>query len=133
MTKWCPEYLQEISQLHNYYKQLSFSAALKNSWDFPNAIYLDAVDVNGTIRTGTKNFFPNQIFFDEKNAEVDDHGETKFAYAHILLFYNLRIICGSNSTGNCQILKNYLEDKISAYPLQRWDDQVHGRLINWPV
>lgn len=70
MEKWCPKsiylflfvfFLQpfffsqdlfEISLLGNYYYQLSFEYAIQNELDFPNAIYLNAIDKNGLIRTG---------------------------------------------------------------------------------
>ena len=55
MSSWCPTRLMDVSQLSNYYAQLPIAAALSNdAWDLPNAIYLDAVDAGGTIRTGTK-------------------------------------------------------------------------------
>ena len=44
--------LFEISLLGNYYYQLSFEYAIQNELDFPNAIYLNAIDKNGLIRTG---------------------------------------------------------------------------------
>eukprot|EP00299_Pterocystis_sp_00344_P008054 c2896_g1_i1.p1 GENE.c2896_g1_i1~~c2896_g1_i1.p1 ORF type:complete len:276 (-),score=54.65 c2896_g1_i1:97-924(-) len=52
MTRWCPPTLLDVSQLTNYYKQLTIDAAFENGWDFPNAIYIDAIDVDGTIRIG---------------------------------------------------------------------------------
>lgn len=55
MTTWCPTRLIDVSQLSNYYAQLPIAAALtNNAWDLPNAIYIDAVDAGGTIRTGTR-------------------------------------------------------------------------------
>jgi hypothetical protein len=52
LTNWCPENLQAISQLAAYYNQLPFDHAIANNWDLPNAIYLDVLDTDGTIRTG---------------------------------------------------------------------------------
>ena len=28
--------------------------AIKNNWDYPNAFYVDGLDYEGTIRTGTR-------------------------------------------------------------------------------
>ena len=54
MTDWCPPTLQDIGQLANYYKQITLEEAYVNGWGFPNAIYIDGLDWDGTIRTGTQ-------------------------------------------------------------------------------
>eukprot|EP01006_Ploeotia_vitrea_P054566 TRINITY_DN67901_c1_g2_i2.p2 TRINITY_DN67901_c1_g2~~TRINITY_DN67901_c1_g2_i2.p2 ORF type:complete len:444 (-),score=34.81 TRINITY_DN67901_c1_g2_i2:1231-2562(-) len=60
MTNWCPLLLLELSQLAQFYNQrtleIGYQAIKKGnfSWAFPNAIYTGAVDVNGTVRTGTQ-------------------------------------------------------------------------------
>ena len=42
---WCPETLLEVACLENYYKQISLEEALMSpELDFPNAIYLNALD-----------------------------------------------------------------------------------------
>lgn len=87
MTQWCPETLLDISNLENYYKQITLEETIQNvlknvfptglpdsskqvgplsselkdldipvldtNWGYPNAIYINGVDVDGTIRTGT--------------------------------------------------------------------------------
>jgi len=121
MNSWCPPQLQDISQLANYYNQLPLEAAFLNQWDFPNAIYLDALDKDGTIRTGTK-LFPGM-----------EHEVTSYAYATTLLLRNLRRGCGSSQDGECGTLRMVLGGMRAQYPIQRWDDVEHGRLINWPV
>lgn len=74
MTAWCPLHLQDISQLDNYYRQLVLEKSFTLGYDFPNAIYLDAVDVNGTIRTGT-------ALFGYGITESSNHTITGYAYA----------------------------------------------------
>jgi hypothetical protein len=49
---FCPPTLLDIGQLHNYYNQLMLEKSHTNEWGFPNAIYTDAIDSHGTIRTG---------------------------------------------------------------------------------
>lgn len=54
MTNWCPSTLLDVSQLNAYYKQAVLDDAYNKNLTFPNAIYIDAVDEKGLIRTGTK-------------------------------------------------------------------------------
>jgi len=55
---WCPSTLLDVGQLGNFYAQIAIAAAYAGNpsegWDLPNAIYIDAVDVDGTLRIGTK-------------------------------------------------------------------------------
>jgi len=120
MNNWCPPDLQDISQLTNYYNQLPLEASFVNQWDLPNAIYLDALDKDGTIRTGTK-LFPGM-----------DHEVTTYAYVTTLLLRNLRKGCGTTKDGECGTLGSVLGQMRAQYPIQRWDDADHGRLTNWP-
>jgi len=123
MTDWCPPHLQDISQLTNYYNQLVLEAAFANQLDFPNAIYLDAVDQDGTIRVGTQ-LFPDSTDQDTLTA--------KYAYVSNFLLYNLRKVCGSSTSSQCVSLKTLLLANRAQYPLQIWNDPTHGRLVNWP-
>jgi hypothetical protein len=54
MTQWCPARLLDVGQLTAYYHQSTLEAAYKAGYDFPNAIYIDAVAAGGLIRTGTR-------------------------------------------------------------------------------
>jgi len=54
MSQWCPETLLDVGQLTAYYKQLTIDAAFVAGYEFPNAIYIDAVAPGGLIRTGTQ-------------------------------------------------------------------------------
>lgn len=55
----------------NYYKQLSFDYSSNMDYEFSNAIYLDAVDVDGTFRTGYKYFGPSPDKLNQ--VEEDNH------------------------------------------------------------
>jgi len=123
MTNWCPPHLLDISQLTNYYNQIAFESVWVNQWDYPNAIYIDAVDLDGTIRTGTQ-ILQNQS---------QDTQLTRYAYVSNILLYNLQKACGSDNTGQCLTLKNLLSTNRSLYPIQRWDDPSYGRLMTWPL
>eukprot|EP00656_Telonema_subtile_P033615 TRINITY_DN3735_c0_g1_i5.p1 TRINITY_DN3735_c0_g1~~TRINITY_DN3735_c0_g1_i5.p1 ORF type:complete len:448 (-),score=118.01 TRINITY_DN3735_c0_g1_i5:2-1345(-) len=55
VTAFCPEALLGFNQLANYYRQEQLHDILDPSCqhcDLPNAMYIDAVDHGGTIRTG---------------------------------------------------------------------------------
>ena len=49
---WCPPTLVDIAQLENYYSQRTLQEALDQNWGFPNAIYINGLDWDGSIRTG---------------------------------------------------------------------------------
>jgi hypothetical protein len=57
LTSWCPPTLNDIGQMAAYYKQLSLEEAYQkidtDGWVFPNAFYIDALDYDGTIRSGS--------------------------------------------------------------------------------
>jgi len=124
MTDWCPPHLLDISQLTNYYNQIVFEEVWSNQWDYPNAIYIDAVDQDGTIRTGT------QIL---EQSQPRDTLLTRYCYVSNILLNNLQKGCGSVNTGQCLTLKNLLLSNRSQYPIQRWDSPYYGRLTTWPV
>jgi hypothetical protein len=57
---WCHASVQSL--LGNFYQQTALEGAVNGlhpSRDLPGAIYIDALDVNGTIRTGTTKFGPH--------------------------------------------------------------------------
>jgi len=125
MTTWCPSHLQDISQLSNYYTQISLDAVITKNLHFPTAIYIDAVDTDGTIRTGTA-LFPND------STLSDEHDDTGFAYAASILLYNVRSACATQSYKECQSLTDTLTALRAKHPLQRWHDPTHGRWDTWP-
>jgi len=56
MTAYCSMTLQGNRLLSNYYNHNSIEVAIDKKYVLPNAMYLDAVDSNGTIRVGPENF-----------------------------------------------------------------------------
>jgi hypothetical protein len=121
-SDWCPPTLQDISQMTNYYNQLVFEAAVAHNWTMPSAIYLDAVDVAGTIRTGTGLF----------QSSPNDPSNAEYAYVDTMLLLAVQDACRTTTSPQCDSWIAKLRARRSLYPSQRWDDGVHGRLTNWP-
>ena len=89
----------------------------------PGAIYIDAVDQSGAIRTGVPT----------GGAPVDP-GTTGYAYVDTLLYFNARVGC-SRAAANasaCAPLLQALEAQRALRPLKKWDDAAHGRCDSWP-
>ena len=130
MTNWCPMHLQAMAQLENYYSQLSFENAVTNSYGIPNAIYINAVDYNGTIRTGHTLFGQHSY----PNGWVPTPGGTNgYCYVATLMLVNLRRGCKLNpQASKCTTIGATIAQLRNQNPLQRWHDPYHGRLANWP-
>jgi hypothetical protein len=148
MDAWCPMTLMDLSLLANYYNQQTLEAAhLDEHSDFPNAIYIDAIDQGGTIRTGTSLINPlpsGDVFTEATEADPrshgmlvsrdDDHSTTAYAYAASLVVANVKRFCQGSASASpaCGDLLGRLEAVRGLAPLQTWDDMAHGRLENWP-
>lgn len=107
-ASWCPDTLLDIEQLASYYDQLALEYAYQHMNDdgplrmaFPNALYLDAIDVPGTLRTGT-------TLLDGSDRRGDDDAqarEAKYAYFDTLYAYNTKRACQSfDEDHRCQAL-----------------------------
>lgn len=116
-TKWCPDTLLDIAQLSSYYNQRSLDSAR----DFPHAFYLDALDYNGTIRTGSQ-----LLNGASHGGELPVH---RYAYVDALLSYNLRKI--PDLPSNCNLCFEF-ERRRRYYPLSSWLEIPFGRYTNWP-
>lgn len=133
MTDWCPGLLVEVEQLRSYYLQIAMeavAAAEDGDLGFPGAIYLDAVDTEGTIRTGTLPLSESVGY------AGDPSGSTGYAMVDTMLLHNVRKACkqsGVVSNADCQALEKILQARRAQNPLKRWDDPEHGRLAAWPV
>lgn len=125
MDDWCPMTLQQASQLGNYYNQIALDAVITKSLHLPNAIYINAVDVGGLIRTGT-------AWFDGPHDGDDPHATTGFAYADTFVLYNVRRVCDEAPHVSCQRLLSLLQRRRAQHPLLTWSDPAHGRLVGWP-
>jgi hypothetical protein len=130
MTSWCPMHLQAMAQLENYYSQLAFENAVSHGYGIPNAIYINAVDYNGTIRTGYTLFGQHSY----PDGWVPTPGGTNgYCYVATLMLVNQRRGCKVNpSSPACAALETTIVGLRKQNPLQRWHDPYHGRLANWP-
>jgi len=125
MTGWCPTTLIDMGQLTAYYKQLTLDLAVTTEgWDFPNAIYMDSIDVGGTIRTSI-----------DPLPAAPTAATKRFGYSDSMILANLYRICPGGrkpTTAACQELIPLMEARRALFPVQRWKDEEHGRLTNWP-
>eukprot|EP00005_Dracoamoeba_jomungandri_P009552 CAMPEP_0174264720 /NCGR_PEP_ID=MMETSP0439-20130205/23612_1 /TAXON_ID=0 /ORGANISM="Stereomyxa ramosa, Strain Chinc5" /LENGTH=460 /DNA_ID=CAMNT_0015350749 /DNA_START=157 /DNA_END=1535 /DNA_ORIENTATION=+ len=79
LTDWCPRNLQDVSQLTEYYNQRTVEYAHTHNYEFPNAIYTDAIDVDGTYRTGTDRFgaLPDYEYYFQNFHKVNKYLESQ--------------------------------------------------------
>jgi hypothetical protein len=134
---WCPMTLLDEGLLTNFYNQAAMEAAVTTAgFDMPGAIYLDAMDVNGTIRTGTALFGP---MFPGYN-QTAPHASTRYAYTATMLFATANRLCVSTGPYAalhtdpvaCKSVTAALAALRAEYPLTRWEDASTGRHVNWP-
>ena len=125
MSGWCPVTLMDCSLLAAYYNQVALDAAYNRPGsDFPTAIYLDAVDLGGTIRTGTELINPLQ----DRGGALTAHNATRYAYVATLIGATVKRLCkGAPGSTDCTSLLATLEAERAKYPLTLWDDAEHGR------
>jgi hypothetical protein len=138
-NKWCPPNLLAIAQLENYYKQMTLEQVFEYKdlgWSFPNAIYINGVDEDGTIRTGT------QVMWADDSVKTNDessHATTKYSYVDTIVAFNLFLACNDDVIHDydtikgkkCQDLKKVTDARRAVHPVQRWDDNF-GRKSDWP-
>jgi len=156
IVNWCPETLLDIAQLTSYYNQISIENAYQSFLKsikspgklppraFPNAFYLDSLDNEGTIRTGTE--LLNGV---ERSAKMKEHKTSKYAYVDTVVAYNIHTACQNHHTGpipsnisifpfatdklnQCDSTIAFIEGRRTSNPLQLWDLPDFGRLTNWP-
>jgi len=124
---FCPKVLLDVSQLRNYYLQEALEDVVqKNSpekYGFPMALYVDAVDKEGTFRTDESLDY---------SSCVSRTKPKRFAYVDTLLLYNLQKICAKRPGDACASLLSSVEKRRALNPLQRWDNINYGRQVtNW--
>lgn len=136
---WCPQTLLDIAQLENFYKQITLEEAFVTpGWRFPNAIYINAVDWEGTIRTGT------QVMWGAKRSldSIPTHETAAYAYADTIILSNIQLGCGVKAGGAqpvqarvtaCADLQKRYQDRREKNPLFLWNDAQFGRLADWPA
>lgn len=115
-----------VGNLENYYKQITLEDAITiDGWGFPMAIYLNSLDWDGTIRTGTQN-----LWGASRGSSTEQ--TTAYAYTDTLLLYNVRKGCAVHKVPECDSLIQTLNSRRAKYPMKRWTDSVYGRLEDWP-
>ncbi len=142
--RWCPPTLLDVAQFDNYYRQLALErvhSAGKDEtlWDFPHAIYLNGVDREGTIRTGTTLLWGRERSEDQSK-QGTSHATTAYAYAPSIVLYNIQKGCGDRdkeerervSSPSCEKMAEPFHALRKKYPIQHWHDPVYGRLLHWP-
>ena len=131
---YCPETLMDLANLGAYYKQISLEEAYQNfdeGWSFPNAIYLDAVDYDGSTRVGT-NLPWGVVKEDETSGE---EGVQRYPYVDTLIGVNLKSACREKKEeegGDCERLIKMVEERRAKYEMKRWSDVKYGRSERWP-
>jgi hypothetical protein len=133
VTTWCPGTLLDIAQLSAYYIQ----RVLEEAWQglesnpeiaFPNAFYLDALDFNGTLRTGTQ-----LLNGQERASPYAPNKATTYGYVDLILAYNVRLVCkGHDGNLSCQELTKLSEQRRTEHAMKRWDEPELGRHVDWP-
>ena len=129
---WCPLTLLDVSQLDNYYRQISLEKVMQNSdYDFPNAIYLNGLDAKGSIRTGKSTFY-GVDYDDNSTADGIKYSREGYSYIPSIILYNVKEACKSMSSKSCEEISFPYEELRQKSPLNLWNDPNYGRLTNWP-
>ena len=133
LTKFCPLGLVDIAQLANYYRQAVYDEAIENGWGLPHVLTTNAMDVDGTVRTGVQ---PMLIYDADKYPAPADgaHNTTRYAYSASILTVTVRTACAETAKGHslCPVLLKQLSTMRAQYPRQMWTDAVYGRLLAVP-
>ena len=132
-THWCPETLLDIAQLSSYYVQTLLEYAhsereSSNQIAFPNAIYLDALDWDGTIRTGS------QLLNGHDRGGAPENKITSYAYVDTILSYNAYVACSRQSQHDevCSSFTQEILRRKQLHPHRVWDDHRLARYSSWP-
>jgi len=136
MESWCPNSLLDGSQLTSYYNQFLFEKVLEaatntslSSCGFPNGFYGDALDIDGTFRTGTQALFGGPLPKGAKN----EHSLERYAYVYSVIFYNILIGCEHNIVdGVCKEEFEKIQNKRRLFPFKLWEEISVGRRTDWP-
>ena len=124
--KWCPESLSDISNLLNYFSQEGMSNAFKQQTQrsmFPNAIYINGLDVDGGVRTGTSSYWGMN------RSSKEDHALTTYSYVPSMIASTVMQFCiGNDVNEECTTLMDKLKVMIDDHPATKWSDSEVGRV-----
>jgi len=103
------------------------------AFTLPNAIYIDAVDVEGGIRTGTEQIHP-LTKVKEDDSTTGGHGAARYAYVATFASANIKRLCASqpDKATVCKELLAQVEQERKKQPLTLWSDAAHGRSTQAP-
>ncbi|KRX04826.1 PLC-like phosphodiesterase, TIM beta/alpha-barrel domain [Pseudocohnilembus persalinus] len=129
-NQFCPEILLDLGQWTNYYKQLTLDIALQNNYSLPNAVFVDQIDHEGTMRTGINT---GAINYNQQQNEQN----ARYSFSAAIIKANWNQYCLSNALTaqqqfNCQIIQNYFQISFDKYPVYTFNNVQYGRLIDWP-
>ena len=96
------------------------------SWGFPNAIYINCVDFDGTVRTGT------QVLWGQRRSQDAAHAVSAYAYSDSIVLYNIHLACAGSESVPCRDMLQALTARRAKHPLLLWDDADFGRKTQWP-
>jgi len=136
---FCPATLLDIVQLSNYYNQITIEEAYQgylsgDNISLPNAFYIDGIDYNGTLRTGT------QLLdgFDYRQS-LDDYKLTRYAFVDTVIGYNIHTASRSANITEAMSdesayadMMRFIEERRTLNPLILWDEKALGRRDDWP-
>jgi len=143
---FCPKTLLDVEQLRAYYVQSVMELIVMNQSDdigFPGAIYMDALDQNGLIRTGTT-LLSQEVGSggnSNSNSTTVVSGTTGYAYVDTMILYNVQKACKNANAQHPHLPNTALctahidmiqQRRQSNGPYKRWDDFEHGRIAAWP-
>jgi len=116
LDNWCPPTLLDIAGLSNYYVQRAIEAAYLSGEMVPNAFTFDAVDAEGTIRTGH-----DLIAGGERKAATAAQHTAKYAMTATLALINVPKSANTSWVQSMHALR-------LKFPLAAWDFELYGRL-----
>lgn len=127
IDSWCPRTLLDVAQLSAYYNQVSINRSFEDveSSTFPMAFYLDSLDYDGTIRTGSQ-----LLDGYESPGWNAEHASDSYAYVDTVLAYNAHRVCSgeeNNESSSCTALMQTIKDRRSRHPVNTWSEAKYGR------
>ena len=132
----CPGTVMDIIQLTNYYNQISIEEAYKNHVAengkvfFPNAFYLDGLDYDGTLRTGTTTLFGLGY-----KGVREEYRFARYAIVDTVIGFSIHTVCNNAASidiETCRYFMSYIAERRSKYPLMLWQEAAFGRHSDWP-
>ncbi len=137
----CPRSVMDIVQLTNYYSQIPFEEAFEahqndeKEVNFAQAFYLDGLDYDGTLRTGTTTLFG--LGHEESD---ESFWYTNYAYVYTVIGFILHSVCKQKNVKDanrvdeekCLLYDVIVKKKREEYPFRLWQEPGLARRNDWP-